>query len=79
MAVAPQPDGGDWPAWHAPRFPAAGSGAGAGIGELPAHATSGMQHAYIGSETNDSIVSHLYASLDPAETYQGFQWVKSRG
>jgi ribosomal protein S18 acetylase RimI-like enzyme len=36
----------------------------------------GIRHAYIASETQDPIVSHLYASLKPIETYQGYQWVK---
>lgn len=37
----------------------------------------GMQTAYIASETQDPVVSYLYASLDPPGTYQGSQWVKS--
>ena len=36
----------------------------------------GMHTAYIASETLDPIVSHLYSSLDPAETYQGSHWSK---
>ncbi len=37
---------------------------------------SGMRFAYIASETNDPVVSHLYASLQPIETYQGYKWVR---
>ncbi len=37
---------------------------------------SGFRHAYIASETQDPVVSHLYASLQPVETYQGFHWTK---
>jgi GNAT superfamily N-acetyltransferase len=36
----------------------------------------GYCHAYIASESQDPVVSHLYASFQPVETYQGFQWVK---
>jgi mycothiol synthase len=35
---------------------------------------SGFRYTYIASETADPIVSHLYASLQPVETYQGLQW-----
>jgi ribosomal protein S18 acetylase RimI-like enzyme len=37
---------------------------------------NGIRYAYIASETQDPIVSHLYASLQPVETYQGFHWIK---
>lgn len=37
---------------------------------------SGMEHAYIASESEDAVVSHLYASLHPVEYYQGFKWTK---
>jgi GNAT superfamily N-acetyltransferase len=36
----------------------------------------GIRHAYIASETQDPVVSHLYASLQPRETYRGFHWIK---
>jgi mycothiol synthase len=36
---------------------------------------SGIQYAYIASETEDPVVSHLYTSLGPVETYQGYRWV----
>ncbi len=36
----------------------------------------GYRHAYIASETNDPIVSHLYSSLNPIETYQAYLWSK---
>jgi ribosomal protein S18 acetylase RimI-like enzyme len=37
---------------------------------------SGIRYAYIASEAQNSIVSHLYATLQPVETYQGFHWNK---
>jgi mycothiol synthase len=37
---------------------------------------SGVRYAYIASETQDQVVSHLYSSLQPIETYQGYQWAK---
>jgi ribosomal protein S18 acetylase RimI-like enzyme len=37
---------------------------------------SGMEYAYIASETQDPVVSHLYASLHPVEVYQGCKWTK---
>ena len=37
---------------------------------------SGIHYAYIASESQDPIVSHLYADLQPIETYQGFHWSK---
>jgi hypothetical protein len=36
----------------------------------------GSRNAYIASETQDQVVSHLYASLQPIETYQGYHWSK---
>ncbi len=36
----------------------------------------GIRYAYIASESKDPVVSHLYSSLGPVETYQGFQWTK---
>jgi mycothiol synthase len=36
----------------------------------------GLQCAYIASETQDPIVSHLYSSLQPIELYQGYHWSK---
>jgi mycothiol synthase len=38
--------------------------------------SSGIHYAYIASEAKNLIVSHLYASLQPIETYQGFHWSK---
>jgi ribosomal protein S18 acetylase RimI-like enzyme len=38
--------------------------------------TNGIRYAYIASETQDPVVSHLYTSLQPVETYQGFHWIK---
>jgi ribosomal protein S18 acetylase RimI-like enzyme len=38
---------------------------------------NGIRYAYIASETQDPIVSHLYASLQPMEFYQGYHWGKS--
>jgi len=35
-----------------------------------------MEYAYIASETDDPVVSHLYASLQPVEAYQGCKWIK---
>lgn len=35
-----------------------------------------IQYTYIASFTRDPIVSHLYSSLNPIETYQGYHWVK---
>jgi GNAT superfamily N-acetyltransferase len=37
---------------------------------------NGMYTAYIASEAQDPIVSHLYGSLQPAETYQGHHWTR---
>jgi ribosomal protein S18 acetylase RimI-like enzyme len=37
---------------------------------------SGMRFAYIASESQDRIVSQLYASLQPVKTYQGYRWSK---
>ncbi len=37
---------------------------------------NGIRYAYIASEALDPVVSHLYASLQPTETHQGFHWVK---
>ncbi len=37
---------------------------------------SGVRYAYIASYTQNLIVSQFYASLQPAETYQGFHWCK---
>ncbi len=37
---------------------------------------NGIQYAYIASETQDPIVAHLYASLQPVETYQAYLWRK---
>jgi ribosomal protein S18 acetylase RimI-like enzyme len=37
---------------------------------------SGMRFAYIASETNDPVVSHLYASFQPIEIYQGYKWIR---
>jgi ribosomal protein S18 acetylase RimI-like enzyme len=36
----------------------------------------GLRYAYIASETQDHLVSHLYSSLQPIETYQGYHWRK---
>ncbi len=36
----------------------------------------GIHYAYIGSDAQDPIVSHLYASLQPVEFYQGYLWTK---
>ena len=35
-----------------------------------------MRFAYIASETEDPVVSHLYASLQPIVTYQGCKWIR---
>jgi mycothiol synthase len=37
---------------------------------------NGFCYTYIASETADPVVSHLYASLQPVETYQGYHWKK---
>jgi len=37
---------------------------------------SGIDFAYIASDTQNPIVSKLYASLDPVELVQGYHWVK---
>jgi mycothiol synthase len=37
---------------------------------------NGFCYNYIASETADPVVSHLYSSLQPVETYQGFHWTK---
>jgi ribosomal protein S18 acetylase RimI-like enzyme len=37
---------------------------------------SGMRYAYIASEYYGNVVNHLYASLQPIETYQGHHWIK---
>jgi mycothiol synthase len=37
---------------------------------------NGTEYAYIASETDDPVVSHLYASLQPVEAYQGCKWIK---
>jgi ribosomal protein S18 acetylase RimI-like enzyme len=37
---------------------------------------SGVHYAYIASDAKDPIVSHLYTSLQPGETYQGYHWTK---
>jgi ribosomal protein S18 acetylase RimI-like enzyme len=37
---------------------------------------NGFCYTYIASETADPVVSHLYASLQPVEMYQGFHWAK---
>jgi len=37
---------------------------------------NGIRLAYIASETEDPIVSHLYSSLQPIETHQGYRWLK---
>jgi ribosomal protein S18 acetylase RimI-like enzyme len=37
----------------------------------------GTRYAYIASETEDPIVSHLYTSFDPVEFYQGYHWSKT--
>jgi ribosomal protein S18 acetylase RimI-like enzyme len=37
---------------------------------------SGFCYTYIASETTNPVVSHLYSSLQPVETYQGFHWTK---
>lgn len=39
--------------------------------------TIGVQRVYIASYTQDLIVSHLYSSLNPVETYQGYHWIKT--
>jgi mycothiol synthase len=36
----------------------------------------GIHTAYIASEAQDPVVSHLYGSLQPAETYQGYHWAR---
>jgi len=36
----------------------------------------GMRYAYIASEYYGNVVNHLYASLQPIETYQGHHWIK---
>jgi mycothiol synthase len=36
----------------------------------------GMRFAYIASESEDPVVSHLYASLQPIVTYQGCKWIR---
>ena len=35
----------------------------------------GLRFAYIASESEDPVVSHLYASLQPIVTYQGCKWI----
>jgi ribosomal protein S18 acetylase RimI-like enzyme len=37
---------------------------------------SGLHYAYIASEAQDQVVSHVYSSLQPIETYQGYHWSK---
>ena len=37
---------------------------------------SGIHYAYIASEAKDPVVSHLYTSMQPIETYQGYHWMK---
>lgn len=37
---------------------------------------NGIHYAYIASESQDLIVSHLYTSLQPIDTYQGYHWSK---
>jgi GNAT superfamily N-acetyltransferase len=37
---------------------------------------NGFCYTYIASETADPVVSHLYSSLQPVETFQGFHWTK---
>jgi ribosomal protein S18 acetylase RimI-like enzyme len=37
---------------------------------------SGIRYAYIASEAKDPLVSHLYSSIQPVETYQGYHWFK---
>jgi len=37
---------------------------------------SRIRYAYIASEAKYPLVSHLYSSLHPVETYQGYHWVK---
>src|SRR4030042_5105195 len=39
----------------------------------------GARHATIASVTQDPIVSHLYALLNPIETYWGYHWDKQPG
>jgi ribosomal protein S18 acetylase RimI-like enzyme len=36
----------------------------------------GARYAYIGSETEDPVVSRLYTSFQPVEFYQGHLWNK---
>jgi GNAT superfamily N-acetyltransferase len=36
----------------------------------------GIHYAYIASEARDPVVGHLYTSLQPTETYQGYHWMK---
>ncbi|MBN2549292.1 MAG: GNAT family N-acetyltransferase [Anaerolineales bacterium] len=40
---------------------------------------AGMQVACIASEAADPLVDHLYASLEPDETYYAHEWVKNVG
>lgn len=35
---------------------------------------NGICHAYIGSDAEDAVVSRLYSSFQPVETYQGYHW-----